>query len=220
MLIEKKYSVQDNWQKVISSNRKKNRLGVQNGIYRKIYQLNFSNFSRFLIFVTAANIFLHALSELIFPPVMVWLKMVLFEQRIRYLIVVMDNNFRTRTLNFNDSTIGDKSSTFLKSKECDKRVLSTIKAGDRRAIYGKMEKKLFYNSLHLSYFSQRTRTIFLAVSFLINSNLEHLENEIMNPLFCFRKQTNGTRNFVNVPTKKLQSFFHFLVFSNYTIVKN
>ena len=87
---------------------------------------------------------------------MVWLKMVLFEQKIMYLIVVMDNNFKTRTLNFNDSTIGDKSSTFLKSKECDKRVLSTKNAGDRRAIYGKIEKKLFYNSLQLSSFSQGT----------------------------------------------------------------
>ena len=143
MLIEKKYSVQDNWQEVISSNRKKNRLGVQNRIYRKIYRLNFSNFSRFLILVTAANIFLHAFFRTFFPLVMVWLKMVLFEQKIMYLIVVMDNNFKTRWLNFDDSTIGEKSSTFLKSKECDERALSTIKAGDRRAIYGKMEKNCF-----------------------------------------------------------------------------
>ena len=139
----KKYSVQDNWQEVISGNRKKNRLGVQNRIYRKIYRLHFSNLSRFLVLVTAANIFLHAFSEVFFPLVMMWLKMVLFEQRIRYLIVVMDNNFKTRRLNFDDSTIGDKSSTFLKSKECNKKVLRTIKAGDRRAIYGKMEKNGF-----------------------------------------------------------------------------
>ena len=66
--------------------------------------------------------------------------MVLFEQSIKYLIVVMVDNFKTRTLNFDDSTIGDKSSTFLKSKECDKKGLSTIKAGDRWAIYRKMEK--------------------------------------------------------------------------------
>ena len=143
MLIEKKYSVQNHWQEVISSNRKKNILGVQNGIYRKIYRLNFSNFSRFLVLVTAASIFVHAFSEVFFPLVMVWLKMVLFEQRIRYLIVVMDNNFKTRRLNFDDSTIGDKSSNFLKPTECDKRVLSTIKAGDRRAIYGKIEKSCF-----------------------------------------------------------------------------
>ena len=165
MLIEKKYSVQDYWQEVISSNRKKNRLGVQNGIYRQIYRLNFSNSSRFLILVTAANIFLHVFLRTFFPLVMVWLKMVLFEQRIRYLIVVIDNNFKTRRLNFDDSTIGDKSSTFLKSKECDKRVLSTIKAGDRRAIYGNMEKNCFYNSLHLSSFSQRTWTNFVALVF-------------------------------------------------------
>ena len=165
MLIEKKYSVQNYWQEVISSNRKKNILGVQNGIYRQIYRLNYSNSSRFLILVTAANIFLHVFLRTFSPLVMVWLKMVLFEQRLRYLIVVMDNNFKTRRLNFSDSTIWDKSSTFLKSKECDKRALSKIKAGDRRAIYGNMEKNLFYISLHLSSFSQRTRTNFVAVIF-------------------------------------------------------
>ena len=149
----------------------------------------------------------------------VWLKMVLFEQKIRYLIVVMDNNFRTRTLNFNDSTIGDKSSNFLKSKECDKRVLSTIKAGDRRAIYGNMENNCF-TTLSTCRLSPREHGQILLQFFLNNSKLEHLENEVMNPLFCFRKQTNGTRNFINVPTEKLQSFFHFLVFSNYSIVQN
>ena len=219
MLIEKKYSVEDNWQEVISSNRTKNRLGVQNGIYREIYRLNFSNFSRFLILVTAANIFLHVFSELFFPLVMLWLKMVLFERKIRYLIVVMDTNFKTRRLNFNDLTIGDKSSFFLKSKECDKRVLSTKKAGYRRAIYGKIEKNCF-TTLFNCRLSPREHKQFLLQFFLNNSKLEHLENEIMNPLFCFRKQTNGTRSFINVPTKKLQSFFHFLVFSNYTIVQN
>ena len=144
--------------------------------------------------------------------------MVLFEQKIRYLIVVMDNNFKTRTMNFKDSTIGDKSSTFLKSKECDKSVLSTKKVGDRRAIYGKIEKNCF-TTLFSCRLSPREHKQFLLQFFLNNSNLEHLEHEIMNPLFCFRKQTYGTRSFINVPTKKLQSFFHFLVFSNYTIVQ-
>ena len=219
MRIEKKYSVQDFWQEVISSNRKKIRLGVQNGNYRKIYRLNFSIFSRFSILVTAANIFLHAFFRTFFPLVMVWLKMVLFEQKILYLIVVMDNNFKTRTLSFNDSTIGDKSSSFSKPTECDERVLSTIKAGDRRAIYGKKEKNCFI-TLFTRRLSPREHRQFLLQFFLNNSNLEHLESEIMNWLFCFRKQTNGTRSFINVPTKKLQSFFHFLVFSNYTIVQN
>ena len=129
----------------------------------------------------------------------------------KYLIVVMDNNFKTRRLNFNDSTIGDKSSTFLISKECDKRVLSTKKAGYRRAIYGKIEKNCF-TTLFNCRLSPREHKQFLLQFFLNNSNLEHLENEIMNPLFCFRKQTNGTRGFINVPTKKCSRFSIFWFF--------
>ena len=150
---------------------------------------------------------------------MLWLKMLLFEQSIRYLIVVTVNNFKTRTLNFDDSTIGDKSSTFLKSKECDKRGLSTIKAGDRRAIYRKMEKNCF-TTLSTCRLSPREHRQFCCSCFWITVIWNTYKNEIMNPLFCFRKQTYGTRSFINVPTKKLQSFFHFLVFSNYTLVQN
>ena len=97
----------------------------------------------------------------------------------------MDNNFKTRTFNFKDSIVGDKSSTFIKSTECNKRLLITVKMGDRSAIYGLLEKNGFTTLYSCGLCPTKLRQFLLQILFTI-TNLENIKIELMIMLFHYQ----------------------------------